>query len=488
MVKSKAIDILRSLSKDELKQFRNFVLSPVHNKNRNVIKLLELTRKYAPEYNSPMLKKEVLFKKLFPGKKYSDIVMRILLSDFLKLAEEFLAYQYFKKDQFTEKIYLLRELKERKLKSLFKKHIKETDSDYAGKKAANSDYFLNRFNIESAKADFLISIDRQFESSRNLLEKSKNLLIFFLINSFSLIQEIREMEDVVNQRSEINYLEKFINSSGINDLMKYMKETEYTYYPNLEVYYYMYQTTKNGFDNLSFSHFRDSCKKNISLFDDQEQYNILMGLESCAVSRTADNDKRSYIDLMEVYELILNTGIISSDKGIPMQMNLFRNIFYTSVVLKKYEWAERFMNKYINRLLPEQRDDMLHYTSSVLYFERKQYESALLEISKVKQSNFVYKYETKILMLKIYYEIKAYENALSLIDTFNHFLTGNKIVSNQYKSMFVKFLKYLNKLIKIRMDHQGNAKNIRDAGFLRASLENEKDIVSRRWLMEKCSE
>ena len=68
MLKSKVIEILRTLSADELKLFREFIRSPYHNKNKNVISLFEIIRKFSPSFNDPNLTKEKVFKKIFPGK------------------------------------------------------------------------------------------------------------------------------------------------------------------------------------------------------------------------------------------------------------------------------------------------------------------------------------------------------------------------------------------------------------------------------------
>jgi hypothetical protein len=90
MHKSKFIDIVKTFSRDELKQFKDFVNSPYHNSNKNVIKIYDIIRKHVPEFSSAFLEKENLFRAIYPGKKYNDTVMRILSSDLLSLAEEFL--------------------------------------------------------------------------------------------------------------------------------------------------------------------------------------------------------------------------------------------------------------------------------------------------------------------------------------------------------------------------------------------------------------
>ncbi len=50
MQKSKFIDIIKTFSKEELRQFRDFLHSPFHNTNKNVIKIFELIRKFPARF------------------------------------------------------------------------------------------------------------------------------------------------------------------------------------------------------------------------------------------------------------------------------------------------------------------------------------------------------------------------------------------------------------------------------------------------------
>src|SRR5205085_5623969 len=163
MLKSKLIVALRSFSPEELKSFRNYIVSAFHNSNKNVIKFFDIIRTYAPELNSTILEKEKVFKKLFPGRKYNDIVIRILISNMLRLAEEFLAYKKYSEDVLAEKKYLLESLKEKKLENLFRKHVKEAEEILNKNGNISDSFFLKKFEIESQKFNFMIAMDRQDE-------------------------------------------------------------------------------------------------------------------------------------------------------------------------------------------------------------------------------------------------------------------------------------------------------------------------------------
>src|SRR5207244_2756512 len=146
-LKSKFIDIIKTFSKEELKEFKDFLNSPYHNSNKNVIKIYELIRKTAPYFDSPLITKEKLFGKIYPGKKYNDTVMRILLSDLLSLGEEFLVSKASKKNKIDEILILLEEFKIRGLDSLYRSNYKYASDELEKMADARSKYF-SKFELE----------------------------------------------------------------------------------------------------------------------------------------------------------------------------------------------------------------------------------------------------------------------------------------------------------------------------------------------------
>jgi hypothetical protein len=484
MLKSKVIEIFGTFSPAEMKSFYNYINSPFHNSNKKVIKLYELIKKHYPELSSAGLEKETLFKKLYPGKEYSDIVMRILISDMLRLSEEFLAYQKYSGDYLAEKKYLLEELKERKLVTLFNRHIKEAELHLGKEGTINNTYFLQRFNIEAAQVNFLIATDKQHRAGEALLKQGEYLVDFFLMNGLTLLQELNEHKEVLNAKFDFNLIEIFFENLNIDNIVRQLKQKNNNYYPVIEIYYYLYRFYKNGESDEYYSKLKNSVMSNLWLFNKDEQYNLLLGLESCSVTRLKYGKKKRHEELMEVYERMLSLDLFSgSEERKFMQANLFRNIFYTGVLLKRYQWAEDFVSEYSEYLVPEQRPDMYNYTIALLGFERKDYNNALENISKVNYRFFIFKYEAKVLMLKIYYEMGSFEPALSMIDSFAHFLSNNKLVSEIYKGQFMDFLKFLRILIKHKTS-AGKDNKLTRAELLKQA-ESTVQFASKGWIIEK---
>jgi hypothetical protein len=119
MISSKAIDLVKTFSEDEFKKFGLFVSSPYFNKENIQVNFFDILKKYHPEFDNRNFVKEKVFRRLYPGKKYNDGVMRNILSKTLDLAENFISIQNLQSNEFNCSLALIRELSNRKIGNLF---------------------------------------------------------------------------------------------------------------------------------------------------------------------------------------------------------------------------------------------------------------------------------------------------------------------------------------------------------------------------------
>ena len=171
MLNSKIIDILQTFSHPEFKRFGDFVSSPFHNKNRKLIQLFELLSKFYPAFDGKELTKEYLFDKIFgkEKKEYADASIRNLLSDLIILAEKYLSYIAFEKDEFDFYEKSLRELCERKLDTVFEKKLKSAEELLSQNETEGELDYYRKFILEELK-----SSSRQFYDNLKLYKSNFN--------------------------------------------------------------------------------------------------------------------------------------------------------------------------------------------------------------------------------------------------------------------------------------------------------------------------
>ncbi len=482
MEKSKIIDILKTFSKEEMKSFKDFVNSPFFNSNKSVIRLFEILRKSYPGFNSALIRKESVYRKIFPGKSYNDIVMRILISDLMKLAEEFLSYLRYAKNPLDGKKYLLEELKERKLDRLHNRHFTIAEDIMNNSGITNHFYFLELYNIENHLIDFMISRDKQSQTAGNVLKQGEYLLFFSLIGILNIAHELLTQQDVLNIKFDKNAIDMYLEHFNLDGFMEYLRKSNHKYYSVAAIYYYMYKAYRETGKEEYYFQLRKLIEENINLFGREERFNLLVILESICVNMLAAGKEGFYKNLMGIYEMMIRENLLAPNENDYIQTNLFRNIFYTAVILKRYEWAEDFIGRFSSKIHPEQKDSMFYYSRAMIYFEKKQFNRSLENISRVGQRFFPFKFDAKVLMLKIYYELEDFEPAISLIDSFSHFLSNNKSVYITDKERFGSFLKFFRILIRLK----NGSKDFHGA-LIRREIEKNANVISKKWLLEKAA-
>ncbi len=74
-----------------------------------------------------------------------------------------------------------------------------------------------------------------------------------------------------------------------------------------------------------------------------------------------------------------------------------------------------------------------HFEKGEKLYGQKKYNEALNEITKTKHLDYIYYLNAKTLQLKILCELNEFENILTVIDSFKHYLNSNKYIPEQLK-------------------------------------------------------
>lgn len=481
MLNSKAAEILRTFTADELKSFRNYIMSPFHNTNKNVVKLFELSRKYAPVYDSPSLSKEKLFKKLYPGKKYSDIVMRILLSDMLFLAKEFLALLRERKYRFGKSLSLLEELKDRGLDSLYLTNYKDTLSILNEVEDIRTKYF-NIFELEIVNVDFYLRKDKQQQITPNVLNRVENLIYFMFIEIIRNMHDLVINENTYNSKFEFNLAYEFFKNFNFEPIIEKLKKHRPEHYPVILIYYCLLQALVEEKDEARFDIFKDAFETYSGSLDKDEIAHILRYLDTCCLLRMKHNPAKYRKEIFHVNKQMLEYGVYSYNTD-EMTAQKFKNILISAVNLREIDWAEKFVQDYSPKVQEEYRESMLYYGRALTKFLRGDFTGSLADLNKVKSDYIILKMDIRSWTLKIYYELGYYEQALSFIDSYRHFLSKNSSITVHMKERHLSYLKFTNELIKMRS--KKDSLSLKKMSDDLSALPN---VVHKDWMLEKISE
>ncbi|MEO8665973.1 MAG: hypothetical protein ABI462_10790, partial [Ignavibacteria bacterium] len=231
MKNTKLVQLLKTFSPAEMKEFKDFVSSPVFNKNKKVIRLYENLKKFYPGFNNPKLTDEKIFEVIFPGEKYNYFKIRNISSDLFALGKEFLIFLYQKtNDDYNYKeVFLLTQLRDRKLDPVFEQHHK-LYSDTIENSAIKDEYYFYQKHLLTDEMAFYLA-PREPNTNLPHLQNSMNDFL-----KFSLIKLLKFYNIMLHEKKQNNF---DYDTKMLDEVLSYIDRNKSEDNPTLLIYYYI---------------------------------------------------------------------------------------------------------------------------------------------------------------------------------------------------------------------------------------------------------
>ncbi|MDQ3019898.1 MAG: hypothetical protein M3R36_04905 [Bacteroidota bacterium] len=118
MQNTKLIQLRKTLSKSEFREFKDFINSPVFNKNKKVITLFDSLKEFYFDFKNKKLTDENIFKKIYHDEKYDYYKIKNISSDLLSLGKEIVAFLQYRDVSDVREKFLLEHFRDRNLDSI----------------------------------------------------------------------------------------------------------------------------------------------------------------------------------------------------------------------------------------------------------------------------------------------------------------------------------------------------------------------------------
>lgn len=459
-----------------MEEFRDFLISPFHNKKSMVVRLFDVIRKKGPEFIDDSLEKEMIWEKIYPGKPYNYGVMKNLIHDLTKLAENFISYlKYEESPGFHRNM----------LESLHERNVTEI--------------FINK----------LIKFKKHIEKSNlNEFSKLENLTFYYELRSYCTKFP---MDDSYNIANELKTKEKFSSLNMMNAFLPwYLQSANVVTNYDISVYKDLLDFLYNNFrenessdiiklyslflvsiedinDTSKFDELRMEFKNRKDALHHKDKFRIYE-LVSLLYEMNFRNGVRSYdVEYLNHWFEVVDKQVYTiSPKGY-LDLITFRNVLILCRRTESTDIMEKFIEIGIEKVNPAVKDTLYNYSCAVLYYEKDEYEkvleyekrtvfSGLLNSDK---ENLYFKMDLKTITLKSSYELELFEEVFSQIDSFKHFLRNTVLIPANFKELRYDFLKCLNELTKLRISYNEYA--------LR-SLSTRVESTRDGWLIKKVND
>jgi hypothetical protein len=145
MEKSRLVQLLRSFSKLEMRDFRRYLQSPYFSRRAEAFIALSNGWKRYLKSGKPLPEKEVAYAAVFPGDPFDDHRLRMLMSQLYQLAGQFLAVQDFLSDGVQPLMRLGQVLRKRKLTAQFAQAAADLCGAPGQPALRNADFYQNKY-------------------------------------------------------------------------------------------------------------------------------------------------------------------------------------------------------------------------------------------------------------------------------------------------------------------------------------------------------
>ena len=473
MQNSKLINVISTFSTKEIRRFDEYLNSPYFNKNELATKLYEFCKADYPKFRISKIDRRDAFSYVFQTEAFSEQKLRYVMTDLVKLLEDYLSITQYEKKPIRQKQNLLRELSERKLNKYFQSSLDIAQSMRSKNAYRDAAYFYDQYALESESYIFQVR-NFQRNNDESLQNSVENLDLFFLATKLRSCCELMNRKNVFADDYQILFLD---------EILIHLKNNEYNDFPAISIYYQILMTLIESDDESHFSLLKNLLNDNADKFSMDEARDMYAFAQNYCIKKINGGNTSYLNELFLMYKTLIEKKIIFL--GNFLSPWHFKNIVYVSLRLHEVDWTESFIYEYKNKISPEFRDNAFTYNLASLHFHKKEYSKALKLLQNVDYTdNIYYHLDSKSLLLKTYFELDEVESLLSLIDAFRIFLRRNKLISDYQRSVYLNLVKFVKKALNIKLKSKSHEKIIQ----LREEIEKTKKVADLKWLLSKIDE
>lgn len=480
MNNTKLVNLLRTFSDGEFKEYEKIVASTYFNKGRNYLPLLKLMKKFRPKFDNEKMTAEYLFAKIYPGKKFNKQALWNMNTALFNMAEEFLVQLAMKRNIFERNSYIQSGLYYRKLVNLADNKLKAMEHNLKST-GLGSNYFYNKIQMEIRRINLLFLEDRQHLVPGHVMKEGEDTLMYFLILLSNVINNINYNKLLFNTKFDIDIPYEVIKHMNLEAIIDYAKTKKFKYTFLMEMYYSFIMTAIKPLETSYFMKAKELFEKHSAQLEKGEREICLGILCNYCVYRVNLGEGFFNRMLFEVNLIMLKD--IEEFRLRGMGKILYIQALRNALLIKENEWVKKYIEKYTPYLKTSMQKPMRRLADAFLAFEMNDFEKVIRDLSMVRFFDVRDKFYVKSLSLRAYYELNEIVLLHYNIDAAKQFTAKNPSLGKLTRTNFNKFLDALKKLLAVKEDN-----DLYNLEKLYNEVLPEKSMVNHSWVLKKIEE
>ena len=461
MHKNKVVLLLKSLSASEIRQLDKFVRSPVHNRHEEVIRFFQYARKYLNSGERAM-QKENVFEYLYPGETFDMQKIHYVNSYLLKVMEEFLAWQEWRKEEVIYQRYLLRAYRQHRQHVQFDSIADKTQKTLENTPYRDVSYHkelyqleLERFNhtrTSTGKQDFRLQELSDAQDIAFVTEKLKNSCI--LLSNQSTVKTT-------------------YNTGLLTQVHTFLENHPYLEIPSVATYYYASQALLNFQDDEAFWKLKKLLSTHRQSFNLLELHDLYIFALNYCIRRSNSGETGFVREVFDIYKMGMETDAFIQN-GI-ISPRTYSNIIMAGLKFNEFDWVEQFIHHYKASLPEKQREGFFNYNLARFYYERKNFKEAMPLLLQMEYEDVLLTVLGKIMLAKMQLELNETEALSSHLQSFKTYVRRKKMLG-YHREGALNFTLFTEKLMQ---------KPRPNPAVLREDILRTKVVTEKEWLLER---
>lgn len=466
---SKLTGILKSFSPGEMKDFGLFLNSGLVPLNAPLLKLLDYLQKLFPSFEDDKLDKKVVYQVCFGNIAFEDKKLRYLITDLTRHCEAFIAFNALQKEEALKQNILAKEYSERNCEKAYNGIVLSSRKMQESDTAKDAEFYYSRFETEHTHLVHTSTYSKRDEES-NIEKVVGNLDRFYLAKKLQLCCEIQNVKNVLSKNYKVFLLD---------EILDYLGKKSYDDTPIIVVYYQILMTLLESENEKHFKKLQELLLKYEDVFSRSELRDMYQYVLNYCIKKINTGDTGYQKVLFETYKIIIANQVVLVKNR--MSQWDYKNIVTISLRLQEFDWCLKFINTYQEFIAAPERENAHIYNLAFWHFYKKEYSKTLGLLQKVNFTDPYYQLDTRVIMLKIYFEQDDDETFFYHSSAFKIFLKRNKSVSEYQRTIYTNLIKYTTKLVR-------SAGNKRKLSELKKEIEGNRQIADIQWLLQKVEE
>jgi len=399
---------------------------------------------------------------------YQDHRIRLLLSDLLKLVENYIGEQAQKEQPINQQIELAKFYRKNGLEKHFQRIQKKAIAHLDKLPFRNHEYFAAKNHLEWEQFEWNSSKKRDI--GINLQELGANFDIAYFSAKLRQACFLKAQQAFYNVEYDFEWVEQ---------ILVYIEQKDWRNIPAISLYYNAYLLAAHPEVESRFVNLKNQILEYGVAFPPEEIQDIyLLAINYCI--KKINNGARQYaLESLNLYKKGLEIGCFL-EKGFLSKFT-YANVVAAGLMAQDFELTEQFIANYKNKLRKDARNSTYAFNMArLVYVKDKNYQQALQFLQKVSDKDLLNTLNAKILQLRIYWEIKELSLLESHLEAMANFIRRREIIG-YHKENFLNIIKFTKRLLKVNFYDKIALQKLKEA------IEKEGIVSEKKWLLEQLS-